>query len=346
MTGNKVVTFGEALLRLSAPGFFRIGQCSSFDASYGGAEANVAASLAAFGMKTEFVTRLPANEIGDACLAYFRRLNVGLDHVVRGGDRLGLFFFETGAAQRPSVVLYDRAFSGQSMITPGMVDWNAVFSGAVWLHISGITPALSKSAAETCLEAVQMAHQHGLTISCDLNYRSKLWQWGKQPIEVMPEIVRYCHVLIGNEEDAEKVLGVTPSDTDILSGNVEADPYRYVCLELFRRFPRITTIAFTLRGSLSASHNTWSGVMWRNNHFFSAPRYDIKPIVDRLGGGDSFAAGLIYGLLNFEGDDQKTLDFAVAASCLKHSILYDINLVTLAEVEKLMHGDASGRVSR
>lgn len=343
---NRVIAFGEALLRLSTPGFLRIIQANTFNVSFGGAEVNVAVSLARFGLDVDFVTRIPSNEIGDACLDFFRRHGVGLDMVIRGGERLGLFYYETGAAQRPSLVLYDRAHSSISTTTLGMINWKQVFKDASWFHFTGITPALSESVAEVCLEALMIAKQMGLCISCDLNYRSKLWKWGKDAIEVMPELVKFCDVLIGNEEDAEKVLGVSAPETDILSGEIHADKYRFVCEEIVKQYPNITTIATTLRGSLSASHNTWSGSLWHKDKYYFGPTHDILPIVDRLGGGDSFAAGLIYGMTQFQDNIQKALDFAVAASCLKHSIQDDLNLISLAEVEKLMSGDSSGRVSR
>jgi 2-dehydro-3-deoxygluconokinase len=344
---KKFVTFGEPLLRLSVPGYLRIEQATSFNASYGGAELNVGISLCRFGKEVEYIARIPNNEIGEACLVSIRKHNIGLSNIVRGGDRLGLYFHETGAAQRSSLVLYDRANSGAATITPGMVDWSNVFKEAIWFHFSGITAALSESAADVCLEAVIEAKQSGVIISCDLNYRHKLWKWGKNAIDVMSELVKYCDVIVGNEEDAEKTLGVKAPKTDITKGIVKSDNYQYVCQELSSTYPNLQTIAFTLRGSLSASHNTWSGVLWnRNKGFFSGVSYDIKPIVDRLGGGDSFSAGLIYGLSEFNDDYQKVLNFALAASCLKHSIQDDFNLVSLDEVFRLMEGDASGRVSR
>ncbi len=341
-----VVTFGEVMLRLAPPGFGRIGQARSFEALYAGGEANVAASLANFGEATEFVTRVPANDLGDACLAYLRSFGVGTQYIVRGGDRLGIYFLETGAAQRGSKVVYDRAGSGFATIKPGMVDWAAVFAGADWFHWTGITPAVSQGAAEACREAIQAARELGITVSCDMNYRAKLWKWGKSAGEVMADLTALCDVAIGNEEDADKVFGIRAPETDVTGGKVAADKYRAVCAELARRFPNLKTIAITLRGSLSASHNTWSGVLWQGGSFHVAPTYDILPIVDRVGGGDAFMGGLIYGLRKFAGDPARALRFAVAASCLKHSIPGDFNAVTIAEVEQLMAGDASGRVAR
>ncbi|MBN1877461.1 MAG: sugar kinase [Anaerolineae bacterium] len=355
---TKVVTFGEVMMRLSPPGFLRFGQARSFDVIYGGGEANVAVSLANFGIPVSYVTRLPDNDLGEACLQFIRQYGVDVTHVVRGGERLGIYFLENGAMQRGSKVVYDRANSAIATVKPGMVDWKTVFADAGWFHWTGITPAISEGTAAVCLEAVKVAKAMGLTASCDLNYRKKLWKWGKKPIEVMPDLVRYCDVAIGNEEDADKVLGIKAPDVDVTAGKVEAGQYEFVCNEMARQFPNLKTISITLRGSLSASHNTWSGVLWHGGDFYAGPQYDITHIVDRVGGGDSFCAGLIYGLQTY-GDyaplgngtplgngAQRALDFAIAASCLKHSILGDFNLVTVDEVEKLMGGDVSGRVSR
>jgi 2-dehydro-3-deoxygluconokinase len=343
---KKVVTFGEIMMRLSPPGFLRFGQARSFDVIYGGGEANVAVSLANFGVPVDYVTRLPDNDLGDACIQFLRQYGVGVDKIVRGGDRLGIYFLEMGAVQRGSKVIYDRAGSAIATIEHGVIDWERVFADADWFHWTGITPAISAGTADVCLEAVQVAKEMGLTVSCDLNYRKMLWKWGKTPGEVMPELVRHCDIVIGNEEDADKVFGIKAPETDVIAGEVEADKYRFVCDELAKPFPNLKTIVITLRGSISASHNTWSGVLWDQGEFYVGPTYDITHIVDRVGGGDSFMGGLIYGLRTYGEDRQKALDFAVAASCLKHSIVGDFNLVTVAEVEKLMGGDVSGRVSR
>jgi 2-dehydro-3-deoxygluconokinase len=343
---NKVVTFGEIMMRLSPPGFLRFGQAQSFDVVYGGGEANVAASLAGFGIPVDFVTRLPKGDIGDACLRFVRAQGIGTDKIVRGGDRLGIYFLEMGAVARASQVIYDRDQSSFATIAPGMVDWDAVFADASWFHWTGITPAISKGAADACLEGIQAAKAKGITVSCDLNYRAKLWQWGKKASEVMPELVSHCDVAIGNEEDAEKVFGIKAAEVDVTSGVVEAEQYRAVCEELVRRFPSLKTVAITLRGSLSASHNSWSGVLWDGDRVYEAPTFDITHIVDRVGGGDAFMGGLIYGLLTYGDDRQSALNFAVAASCLKHTIFGDFNYVSVSEVQKLMGGDASGRVSR
>jgi 2-dehydro-3-deoxygluconokinase len=341
-----IVTFGEIMLRLSPPGFQRFSQARSFDIVYGGGEANVAVALAHYGLPVEYVTRLPANDLGQACIQFLRQYGVGVTHILRGGERLGIYFLEMGAMQRASKVVYDRAGSSISTIQPGMVDWKTVFDGAAWFHWTGITPAISAGAAEICLEAVRAASQAGLVVSCDLNYRKNLWKWGKRASEVMPELVEHCQVAIANEEDAEKVFGISAPDADVGAGKVSADAYRVVCEQLNHRFPQLKTIAITLRGSISASHNTWSGVLWDQGHFYAGPQFDLTHIVDRVGGGDAFAAGLIYGLLTYGEDCQKALHFAVAASCLKHSIFGDFNLASISEVEGLLRGEASGRVSR
>jgi 2-dehydro-3-deoxygluconokinase len=342
---SRVVTFGEIMLRLSPPGNLRFMQARNFDVIYGGGESNVAVSLTQLGLKADFVTRLPNNDIGQACLNYLRQFGVGTDHIVFGGDRLGIYFLEHGAVSRGSKVIYDRAGTSLASIAEGMIDWKTVFDGATWFHWTGITPAISAGAAKVCLEAIQVAKELGLTVSVDLNYRNKLWMWGKQPGDVMEEMVALCDVVIGNEEDAEKVFGIHPPTTQVTSGKLDAEKYRYVCEALSEKFPNLTTIAITLRGSISASHNSWSAVLWDDRSFFFGPTYQITHIVDRIGGGDSFSAGLIYGLLNYD-DKQKSINFAVSASALKHTIFGDFNLVSVEEVENLMGGDASGRVSR
>jgi 2-dehydro-3-deoxygluconokinase len=342
----KVVTFGEIMLRLAPPGFQRFTQARSFEAFYGGGEANVAVSLANYGEDAEFVTRLPRNDLGEACLMSLRGYGIHTEHIARGGDRIGIYFIETGAAQRGSKVIYDRANSSFATIQTGTIDWKKVFEGADWFHWTGITPAVSQGSADVCREAITVACELGITVSTDLNYRAKLWKWGKSAGEVMTELVGMCDVALGNEEDAEKVFGIKAPEADVTAGKVEADHYLYVCEELNKRFPSLKTICITLRGSLSASHNTWSGVLWKNGLFYSAPVYNIIPIVDRVGGGDSFMGGLIYGLRKYEDDPQKALNFAAAAACLKHSIIGDFNAVSVSEIETLMGGDASGRVSR
>lgn len=343
---SKIVTFGEIMLRLAPPSFQRFIQARSLEAVYGGGEANVAVSLANFGEDVEYVTRLPKNELGDACLMSLRGYGIHTEHIARGGERIGIYFLETGAAQRGSKVIYDRAGSSFATIQPGMIDWKSAFEGADWFHWTGITPAVSQGAADVCREAIQVACEMGITISTDLNYRAKLWKWGKSAGEVMTDLVSMCDVALGNEEDAEKVFGIKASEADVTTGKVEAGHYLFVCQELAKKFPSLKTISITLRGSLSASHNTWSGVLWQSGKFFSAPTYDILPIVDRVGGGDAFMGGLIYGLRKYKDEPQKALNFAAAAACLKHSIPGDFNAVSVSEVETLMGGDASGRVSR
>lgn len=343
---KKVVTFGEIMMRLSPPGFLRFGQARSFDVIYGGGEANAAVSLANFSVSVDYVTRLPNNDLGEACIHFLRQYGVGVNKIVRGDNRIGIYFLEMGAEQRGSKVIYDRASSAIATVERGMIDWKHVFADADWFHWTGITPAISAGAADVCLEAVQVAKEMGLTVSCDLNYRAKLWKWGKQPREVMQELVSYCDIAIGNEEDADKVFGIKALDVDVLAGKVEAEKYRYVCEQLAKRFPNLKAIAITLRGSISASHNTWSASLWGSGEFYIGPTFDITHIVDRVGAGDAFAAGLIYGLRTYRDDPQAALNFAIAASCLKHSIFGDFNMVTVADVEKIMAGDTSGRVSR
>lgn len=344
---KKVVTFGEIMLRLTPPGLMRFSQASSFDVIYGGGESNVAVSLANYGIPVEFVSRIPNNDIGDCALMEMRKRGVGTQHMIKGGERLGIYFLEIGAVSRGSKVVYDRAHSAISTIQPGMIDWEEVFQDAQWFHWTGITPAISQGAADACLEAIKMANKMGVMVSTDLNYRKNLWNYGKQPSEVMPALVEGCDVILGNEEDAEKHFGLHPEGVDVTQGHsVDAKSYLSVLQQLMKMFPRAKKVITTLRGSISASHNTWSGVLYDGKKLYEAPSYDITHIVDRVGGGDSFMGGLIYGLLTSNGDDQRALNFAVAASCLKHTIYGDANLVTVDEVEKLMSGDASGRVSR
>lgn len=343
---HKVVTFGEIMLRLSTPGFERFTQARQFNIQFGGGEANVAVSLAGFGIPVDFVTRLPHNDLAQACLMELKRYGIGVDQIIRGGDRMGIYFLETGAVSRASKVIYDRAGSSIAAIQTGMINWDKVFEGVTWFHWTGITPAIAEGTAQVCLEAIRTANKKGITVSTDLNYRKNLWKYGKKPSEVMPELVACCDIILGNEEDAEKVFGIKPERGDVLNGQVEATAYESVCRRLMEKFPKAKKIIITLRGSLSASHNTWSGVLWDGKKLLHAPVYNITHIVDRVGGGDAFMAGLIYGMITFGNDDQKAVNFATAASCLKHTIHGDFNLVSVEEVEKLMEGDASGRVSR
>jgi len=342
----KVITFGEIMLRLATPEHQRFSQASSFIATFGGGEANVAVSLANYGLNAEFVTRLPQNDLGQSVIMDLKKHNVGTNNIIFGGERLGIYFLETGAVSRPSKVVYDRAHSAIADIKPGMLNWDEVFRGAGWFHWTGITPAISQGAADVCLEAVKKAKELGLKVSCDLNYRKNLWKYGKGPADIMPELVKYCDVILGNEEDAEKVFGIKPDKGDVAAGKVESAEFESVCKKMKEKFPGASKIIITLRGSISADHNTWSGILYNGEKFFSAPVYQITHIVDRVGGGDSFMGGLIYGLLTYPGDDGKALNFAVAASCLKHTIHGDFNLVTVSEVEQLMKGDGSGRVVR
>ena len=344
---KKVVTFGEIMLRLTPPGFQRFSQASSFDVVYGGGESNVAVSLANYGIPVDFVSRIPNNDMGDCAIMEMRKRNVGVQHIARGGERLGIYFLEMGAVSRASKVIYDRSHSGMATIQKGMIDWEKVFENAQWFHWTGITPAISQGAADACLEAIQTANKLGIPVSTDLNYRKNLWKYGKKPGEVMPELVAGCDVILGNEEDAEKHFDIHPEGINVTqSDSMDAQAYRSVCEQLIQKFPRCKKVIITLRGSISASHNTWAGVLFDGKALFESPTYQITHIVDRVGGGDSFMGGLIYGLLTYGDDSQKALDFAVAASCLKHTIYGDANLVTVDEVEKLMAGDASGRVSR
>lgn len=344
---SKVVTFGEIMLRLATPEHLRFRQARSFNATFGGGEANVAVSLANYGIDVDYVTRLPQNDLGAACAAELRSFGVGTSNIVYGGERLGIYYLETGAVARPSKVVYDRAHSSAATVERGMIDWEQVLAGADWFHWTGITPAISASAAEVCLDACRAANRLGVKVSCDLNYRKNLWKYGKTAAEVMPALVECCDVILGNEEDAEKVFGIKPEGFDAAAtqGEVDAAAFRSVCTQLMVRFSRAKKVVITLRGSINADHNTWGGVLFDGETLYRSPRYDITDIVDRVGGGDSFMGGLIYGLLTYD-DDQRALNFAAAASALKHTIYGDFNMVSVAEVENLMKGDGSGRVAR
>jgi len=339
---KKVVTFGEIMLRLQTPDYQRFIQAKSFDAVFGGGEANVAVSLANYGLNAAFVTKLPKNPIGDACIADLRKYGVDTQYIARGGERLGIYFVEKGASQRASNVVYDRAHSSISTAQSGDFDWDAIFNGAEWFHFTGITPALSDSAAELCLEACKAAKEHGVTVSCDLNFRKKLWT-SEKANKVMSGLMPYVDVVIANEEDAEKVFGIKAAETDITSGHLSDEGYKDVCRQLVERFG-FKKVAITLRESISASVNNWSALLYDGKEFYKSNKYNIT-IVDRVGGGDSFGAGLIYALLN-DYSMQDTINFAVAASCLKHTIEGDFNLVSVDEVKNLMKGDGSGRVQR
>ncbi|MBW3553161.1 MAG: sugar kinase [Gemmatimonadetes bacterium] len=341
---SRVVTFGEIMLRLKSPDRERLFQSPTLETTFGGAEGNVAVSLANYGMPVAFVTALPPGAVGDACVRELRGFGVDTREIRRQGDRIGIYFLETGANQRPSRVVYDRAHSAIATAGPGDFDWDAIFEGADWLHVSGITPAISASAAELCLEAVQQARAKGITVSCDYNYRKNLWRWGSSAPEVMREIVRYVTIGIANEEDCQKSLGVDVH-VDVDAGRLEADRYRLILERVLEEFPSLEKQVITLRESRSADSNGWSAVLHNREELLTSRKYEITDIVDRVGGGDSFAAGLIYGLRSYDNDRQ-ALEFATAASCLKHSIPGDFNRVSVGEVEALMAGQGSGRVQR
>ena len=338
------------MLRLAPQGFLRFSQADNFDAVYGGGESNVAVSLANYGIDVDFVTRLPKNDIGECAMMEMRKRGVGVDKIVWGGERLGIYFLETGAVSRGSKVVYDRAHSAISEIESGMINWEEVFEGAEWFHWTGIIPAISQGAADVTLEAVKAASKLGVKISTDLNYRAKLWKFCDDAHRevIMTELTSYCDVVLGNEEDAEMHFGIKPEGISVQTEghNVKAEAFLSVCEQMMKKFPKAKKVITTLRGSISASHNTWAGVLYDGKTLFQTRQYQITDIVDRVGGGDSFMGGLIYGLLTYPDDDQNALDFAVAASCLKHTIKGDANLVTVEEVNKLMGGDASGRVAR
>ena len=339
-----VVTFGEIMLRLAPPGFERFLQSPQFVATWGGGEANVAVALSVFGWPAAYVTVVPSNPIADSMIAELRRFGVDTSRIVRGKGRMGIYFVEPGANQRPSKVVYDRENSAIALAKPGDIDWNAVFEGAGWFHVTGITPALSQSAADLSIEAAQKAKQKGLTVSVDLNYRKNLWKYGKSAEQVMPEIVRNVDVVIANEEDCQKALGIT-IDVDVHSGKLDREQYRGLTEKVMAQYPNVKTIAVTLRESKSASHNGWSACLNDGKEFMLSRHYEITHIVDRVGGGDSFGGGLIYGLQAL-GSAREALEFAVAASCLKHSIPGDFNRFTVDEVKTLLKGDGSGRVQR
>lgn len=346
---GRIVTLGEIMLRLKSPGSERFFQSPTLEATFGGGESNVAISLANLGLDVAFVTALPANPLADACLRFVRGFGVDTSFVQRGGERLGIYFLESGANQRPSTVVYDRAHSAIAAANSADFDWDKIFDGAAWLHITGITPALSQSAADLALTAVQTAQAHGLTVSCDYNFRKKLWQYGKSAPEVMGELVKHVDVGIANEEDCQRSLGVSVSASDweqgVTAGELDTGRYRALAEKMLTVFPNLQMQAITLRQSYSASHNGWSACLYNGRDFILSRRYDITDIVDRVGGGDAFAAGLIYGLHTGMAHED-ALNFAVAASCLKHSIPGDMNLVSVTEVNRLMQGDASGRVQR
>ncbi len=339
---KRVITFGEIMLRLAPEGYYRFVQAENFGATYGGGEANVAISLANFGLDAAFVTKLPKHEIGQAAVNSLRRYGVDTSLITRGGDRVGIYFLEKGASQRPSKVIYDRAGSAIALAQPDDFDWDAIFDGADWFHFTGITPALGACVAGICLDACRAAKARGIRISCDLNYRKKLWT-REEARRVMSELCQYVDVCIANEEDAKDVFGIEAEGTDITGGKLNREGYQSVARQLAERFG-FEAVAITLRTSISASENNWAGMLYTGGAFYFSREYNIR-IVDRVGGGDSFGAGLIYSFLSGK-TPQDALEFAVAASCLKHSIEGDFNQVSVAEVETLSGGDGSGRVQR
>jgi len=338
----KTVTFGEVMLRLATPGHLRLNQAPVLEITFGGGEANVAVSLALFGDEAAFVTRLPKNDVAEACVQRLRGLGVDTRAILRGGERIGIYFLESGASQRASTVTYDRAHSSISEINPADIKWEAILQGADWFHFTGITPALSGQAAQATLDGVRAARKLGLTVSCDLNYRKKLWT-NEKAGQVMSGLMEHVDICIANEEDAEKVFGIKAGGTEVTEGKLDHGRYVEVATKLTERF-KFKGVAITLRESLSASHNGWSGLYYTGGKAHFSRHYDVQ-IVDRVGGGDSFAAGLIYAL-GHKKSAQDAIEFAAAASCLKHSISGDFNLVKLSEVEALLAGDGSGRVQR
>ncbi|MCX7948797.1 MAG: sugar kinase [Treponemataceae bacterium] len=343
---HRIISFGEIMLRLKSPEHERFFQSPLLEATFGGGEANVAVSLALFGESAAFVTAVPDNPIGEGAIRELRKYGVDTSFIKKTAGRLGIYFLETGANQRPSNVVYDRDGSCISRVGPTDFDWSSIFSGAQWFHITGITPALSQSAADSALAAIKAAKAAGCTVSIDLNYRKKLWNYGKKAPEIMRGLARYADVLIANEEDIQKCLGIEVAGIDVSSGSLNIEAYKQLATLVQKEFPQVQYLAITLRESHSADHNGWSAVLIGKKGVILSRKYEITDIVDRVGGGDSFSAGLIYGLLNFKDDEERALNFAVAASALKHAIPGDFNLSTLAEVETLMKGDGSGRVQR
>lgn len=343
----KVVTFGEIMVRLGAPGYLKLIQANQFDVSYAGAEANVAVSLANYGLEADFITCLPDNPVAERCIMDLRGHKVGVDHIQRSGKRIGILYIETGSNARPSKVYYDREDSSIANIAPGSIEWNEILKDANWFHWTGITPAISANAAAECMKAIKTANELGVIVSCDINYRCNLWKYGKNAAEVMPEMVAGSDIILGNEEDCEKVFGIKPKDFDAscTNGNIDQNGFLSVCQQMMERFPRCRKMVVTLRGAINANHNTWGGVLYNGTELLVSKRYDITDIVDRVGGGDSFMGGLIFGLLKYQ-EDYKALEFATAAGCLKHTLKGDYNWVTIDEVERLIGGDESGRVKR
>ena len=340
----RIITFGEIMLRLKSPALERFFQSPSLEATFGGGEANVSVSLANYGMDAAFVTALPNNAIGEACRRDVRSFGVDVSNIKMTDGRMGIYFLETGSNQRPSKVVYDRAESAIAIAPVDLFDWEKIFEGADWFHISGIAPAISASAAELSLAACKAAQKCGVTVSCDLNYRKNLWKYGKEAKEVMSEIAKYIDVAIANEEDFQKSLGITAA-SDVESGSLDRNVYEGIAKKAMELYPNLKRVAITLRESKSADRNDWAACIYDGKEFYVSRKYEITDIVDRVGGGDSFSGGLIYGLLTYEKQSD-ALEFAVAASCLKHTISGDYNRVTVPEVVALMKGSGSGRVER
>ena len=341
----KTLSFGEIMIRLKAPGVERFFQSPFLEATFGGGEANVAVSLSNFGMDAAYLTVLPKNVLGDECIRELKKFGVDTSRIVRGEGRMGIYFLEAGANQLPSKVVYDRADSAIACAKPGDIDWNAALNGIDWFHITGITPAVSERAMELSLESVRAAKAKGITVSCDLNYRKNLWNYGKTASEVMRELVKFVDVAIANEEDVQKTLGIKLDGVMVESGMLEREKYRSLSDKVLAKYTNLKLIAITLRESKSANSNGWAACMNDRTSFIESKRYEINDIIDRVGGGDAFAGGLIFGLNHYESH-RDALEFAVAASCLKHSILGDFNRVNVEDVKKLMGGDGTGRVQR
>ncbi len=341
---SKFLTFGELMLRLKSPGRERLMQSPSLEATFGGGEANVAVSLANYGLDAEFLSVIPSNSIGDAAIGELRRFNVGTDKIIRTDGRMGIYYLETGANQRASKVIYDRAYSAISMFDPEKYDWDRIYNNVTWLHISGITPAISEQTKDASIASVKEAKKRGITVSIDLNYRKNLWKYGVDAKEVMSVMTEYADIIIANEEDCQKSLGLE-CKSNVEGGKLDNEDYRKLSNSLLEKFPNVKKVAITLRESKSADINFWAAALNNGTDFIVSRKYEMYDIVDRVGGGDSFAGGLIYGL-NVLGDDKEALEFAVAASCLKHTIDGDFNRVTVDEVLKLAKGDGSGRVQR
>lgn len=344
---KKVVAFGEVMLRLSPPKHNRFCQSQEFNMSFGGGEANTAISLANYGVDAEFITRLPDNEIAKKCMGVLRAKYVNIDHIITGGNRMGIYYLETGASMRASKVVYDRKGSAFTEIKPGMINWEEIFEDAGWFHWSGITPALSQNTADACLEAIEVASRMGLTISCDINNRFALWKYGKTIQEVLPQMIKHCDVILASKEDMATIFNIHPLEADISNSadndNLDIAIYESVCKQFIQQYPKAKKIFTTFRDSISASHNKLNAVLYNGEQMFKGPMYDISDIIDRVGAGDSFMGGMIYGLLHY--NDQKAINFAETASFLKHTIYGDFNRVTLKEINAVMDGKVSADIS-